>query len=361
MKSTEIILAFATLVAIASCTQSTTPTCIVEGNLTGLEGDGWVYMTDMWNDGEVIDSTEYHNGVFRFEVSAEEPTMVFLHADCFAHLHRFFNDPGIITLTGSAEDARKARVGGTPMNDYLLKMESKLNENLGEQSLLKRMEACTELYTSALEENAGNALSVRLIQQSTVGFHPSILLEYINQLEPYLKEKAFTKELNDELERLLLVSPAIEGCDVKPYYIDMEYPDVNGNMIKLSDVVNNPKNRYVYIDFWATWCGPCRMYMESLAKTYEKYKDNGFEVYTVSCDTNTEAWKKLVAEKDFGWIDVIGGMSMPEWKSYVVTSVPTSILIDCSTGLIIGRELYEDLLDDKLKELLGAEQLEVRF
>ena len=106
MKPTEIILAFATLVTIASCTQSTTPTCIVEGNLTGLEGDGWVYMTDMWNDGEVIDSTEYHNVFFRFEVSAEEPTMVFLHADCFAHLHRFFNDPGIITLTGSAEDAR---------------------------------------------------------------------------------------------------------------------------------------------------------------------------------------------------------------------------------------------------------------
>ena len=340
-----------TVMGIVSCK----PVCTVEGNLTGLEGDGWVYMTDMWNDGEVIDSTEYHNGVFRFEVSAEEPTMVFLHAGCFTHLHRFFNDSGTITLTGSAEDARKARVGGTPMNDYLLKMESKLNENMGEQSLLKRMEACTELYTSALEENAGNALSVRLIKESTLGFHPSILLEYIDQLEPYLKEKAFTKELNDELERLLLVSPAIEGCDVKPYYIDMEYPDVNGNMIKLSDVVNNPKNRYVYIDFWATWCGPCRMYMESLAKTYEKYKDNGFEVYTVSCDTNTEAWKKLVAEKDFGWINVIGGMSMPEWKSYVVTGVPTSILIDCSTGLIIGRELYEDLLDDKLKELLGAE------
>ena len=92
--------------------------------------------------------------------------------------------------------------------------------------------------------------------------------------------------------------------------------------------------------------------MENLAKTYALYKDKGFEVYTVSCDSNTEAWKKHVKEKDFGWIDVIGGMSMPEWKSYVISGVPTSILIDCSTGLIIGRELYGDMLDAKLKEIL---------
>lgn len=352
MKPTKIILAITTLVAMASCTQTSTPTCIVEGNLTGLEGDGWIYMTDMWNDGEVIDSTEYHDGVFRFEVSAEEPTMVFLHAGCFAHLHKFFNDPGTITLTGSAEEARITRVGGTPMNDYLIAMEEKLSESMVEQSLMERMEKCTELYTSALEDNDGNALSVMLIQQSTLGFHPSILLDYMDQLESYLKEKAFTKKVKDELERLLLVSPAIEGCDVKPYYIDMEYPDVDGNKIKLSDIVNNPKNRYVYIDFWATWCGPCRMYMESLAETYKKYKDKGFEVYAVSCDTNAESWKKLVTDNSFGWIDVIGGMSMPEWKSYVVAGVPTSILIDCSTGLIIGRELYEDMLDAKLEMLL---------
>lgn len=216
------------------------------------------------------------------------------------------------------------------------------------------MEKCTELYTSALEENAGNALSVMLIQQSSFGLHPSILLDYLDHLEAYLKEKTFTKNLKDELERLLLVSPAIEGCDVKPYYIDMEYPDVKGNMIKLSDVVNNPNNRYVYVDFWATWCVPCRMYMESLGQTYRNYKDRGFEVYTVSCDTKTEAWKKFVEEKDFGWIDVIGGVSIPEWESYVVKGVPTSILIDCSTGLIAGRELYGDLLDNKLTELIDS-------
>ena len=51
--------------------------------MSGLEGDGWIYMTDMWNDSEIIDSVEYHDGAFRFEVCADEPTKVFLHAGCF--------------------------------------------------------------------------------------------------------------------------------------------------------------------------------------------------------------------------------------------------------------------------------------
>ena len=208
------------------------------------------------------------------------------------------------------------------------------------------------LFTGALNDNSGNALSLRLAEISMQGMHPYVLLQYMSQLKPYLQDKAHTKELKTELERLLPVSPAIEGSDVKPYYIDMEYPDVNGTMIKLSDVVTNPKNKYVYIDFWATWCCPCKAFMIPLGKTYELYKDKGFEVYTVSCDNNTDAWKKHVKEKDFGWIDVIGGMSMPEWKSYVISGVPTSILIDCSTGLIIGRDLHGDMLDAKLEELL---------
>ena len=335
----------------AAC--NSTSKCIVEGNIEGLEGDGWIYMADNWNDSAIIDSTRYKDGVFRFEVSAEQPTMAFLHCgDCSNILHRFFNDSGLISLTGSVEDASKSRVTGTPMNDKMRELENSLDKGMTEQSLVKRMEYCTELFTEALDVNSGNALSLVLIQQSTIGFHPSMLLDYMDELEPYLKEKTYAKELREGLVQLLSVSPAMEGSNIKPYYIDMEYPDPNGSLVKLSDIVNNPKNSYVYIDFWATWCGPCRMYMESLSETYERYKDKGFEVYAVSCDTNSEAWLKHVTENNFGWIDVNGGMNMPEWKSYIVTAVPTSILIDCSTGLIVGRELYDDLLEAKLEELL---------
>ena len=352
----RIIIIIAVSLSALSCGSnvSSVPQCIIEGNLSGLEGDGWIYMVDAWDDSIVIDSTRYQDGVFRFEVDAAEPTMVMLTCNELpdTRLHRFFNDAGMLSLTGSVEVARKAQVSGTPLNDALNDVVRQMDEYYAESSMVKRQDRCMELFTEALNGNSGNALSLKLIEMSVQGMHPYVLLQYMEHLEPYLADKAHAKQLKEYLEQLLSVSPAIEGCDVKPYYIDMEYPDVNGSIVKLSDIVNNPKNRCVYIDFWATWCGPCRIFMESLAKTYEQYKDKGLEVYTVSLDNNTEAWKKLVTEKNFCWIDVIGGMSIPESKAYVVSGVPTSVLIDCSTGLIIGRELYGDMLDAKLKEIL---------
>ena len=352
----RIIIIIAVSLSALSCGSnvSSVPQCIIEGNLSGLEGDGWIYMVDAWDDSIVIDSTRYQDGVFRFEVDAAEPTMVMLTCNELpdTRLHRFFNDAGMLSLTGSVEVARKAQVSGTPLNDALNDVVRQMEEYYAESSMVQRQDRCMELFTEALNGNSGNALSLKLIEMSVQGMHPYVLLQYMEHLEPYLADKAHAKQLKEYLEQLLSVSPAIEGCDVKPYYIDMEYPDVNGSMVKLSDIVNNPKNKCVYIDFWATWCGPCRIFMESLAKTYEQYKDKGLEVYTVSLDNNTEAWKKLVTEKNFCWIDVIGGMSIPESKAYVVSGVPTSVLIDCSTGLIIGRELYGDMLDAKLKEIL---------
>lgn len=352
----QIIIIIAVSLSALSCGRnvSSVPQCIIEGNLSGLEGEGWIYMVDAWDDSVVIDSTRYQDGVFSFEVDAAEPTMVMLTCNELPdpRLHRFFNDAGTLSLTESVEVASKAQVSGTPLNDALNDVVRQMDEYYAESSMVKRQDRCMELFTEALNGNFGNALSLNLIEMSVQGMHPYVLLQYMRHLEPYLADKARAKQLKEYLEQLLSVSPAIEGCDVKPYYIDMEYPDVNGSIVKLSDVVNNPKNKCVYIDFWATWCGPCRIFMESLAKTYEQYKDKGLEVYTVSLDNNTEAWKKFVTEKNFGWTDVIGGMSMPESKSYVVTGVPTSVLIDCSTGLIIGRELYGDMLDAKLGEIL---------
>ena len=355
MSMKRIVIISAVLIGFISCNSNSfsEKKCIIEGNLSGLDGNGWIYMTDRWNDSKIIDSTEYHDGVFRFEVNAEEPTMVFLHAGCFRELHSFFNDPGTITLSGSAEDARNAQVSGTPMNDAYNELNNSLNKCMTEPSMVKRNELCTKLFSSELNENLGNAYSLLLIQMYEAGMHPFLLLEYIDKLQSYLKDKPFTAELKERLESLMPVSAYMEVSGVKPYYIDMEYPDVHGKMVRLSEIVKNPLNRCVYIDFWATWCGPCRYSMTLLKETYAKYHEKGFEVLTVSCDKDIEAWKKCVKDMGFEWINVNGELYSSGWKDYMVNSVPTSILIDCSTGLIVGRDLYGDMLDSKLEDILS--------
>ena len=80
-----------------------------------------------------------------------------------------------------------------------------------------------------MNDNKGNAYYLSLIQMCESGMHPLVLLDYMESLEPYLKGKAFTSRLKDRLERLTAVSPYMEGSDVKPYYIDMEYPDTEGS------------------------------------------------------------------------------------------------------------------------------------
>ena len=93
-------------------------------------------------------------------------------------------------------------------------------------------------------------------------------------------------------------------------------------------------------------------YLQSLKNTYKLYKDMGFEVYAVSCDSNVEGWKQFVAEENAGWIDVVAGASFPQWKAYEIDGIPTSFLIDCPTGMIVGRDLFGDMLNAKLDELL---------
>lgn len=352
-----LMLAAFVAVSVCGCTAGSGKKCIVEGNLQGVEGEEWIYMVDAWNGKEVLDSTKCKDGMFRFETVAEKPTKVELLYSVYGTElpYTFFNDPGTISLSGPVEGNRNVRVTGTPMNDAYYELEKKMVGFMRESSIVKRAELCTIAFKEELGRNLGNALSLQLVMMSEAGMHPSELIGYMDALEPYLKEKTFARNLRNKLERLLLVSPGIEGSGIEPHYIDMEYPAPDGNMTRLSDVVEKPENKYVLIDFWATWCGACIEVMEMLEVTYNKYKDKGFEVYSVSIDQDIEAWKKFISAKNTGWIDVIGGINnpnLPEWNKYVISGIPASILIDCSTGCIIGRDLHGDMLDAKLEELL---------
>lgn len=124
-----------------------------------------------------------------------------------------------------------------------------------------------------------------------------------------------------------------------------------GKQMSLTDL----RGKYVLIDFWASWCGPCRRENPNVVRLYEKYKDKGFDVLGVSLDTNKDKWVAAIKKDKLAWhhISDLKGWSSQLSKPYGVRGIPYTVLID-KEGNIIGKRLRGPALEAKLKELFGS-------
>jgi peroxiredoxin len=126
---------------------------------------------------------------------------------------------------------------------------------------------------------------------------------------------------------------------------EISLPDSSGNIVHLSDM----KGKVVLVDFWASWCGPCRHNNPHLVRLYHKYRNLGFQILGVSIDNNSEEWRKAVQQDKLEWIQVIDskGWDGSAAMTYEVNAIPASFLIDKEgilrkTGLI-GRSLESEI------------------
>lgn len=114
------------------------------------------------------------------------------------------------------------------------------------------------------------------------------------------------------------------------------------------------KGKYVLVDFWASWCGPCRTEMPNIVKTYEKYAGDDFEIVGVSFDSKKEAWTKSINEMKLTWphMSDLKGWNCAAAKLYAISGIPHTILFD-RKGKIIARNLHGEELNLKLESLLS--------
>ncbi len=131
---------------------------------------------------------------------------------------------------------------------------------------------------------------------------------------------------------------------------EISLPGLKGDTITLSSL----KGKVVLIDFWASWCGPCRMSNKQMVKLYPKYKDKGFEILGVSLDDNAKDWKKAVVKDKIKWLQVndAGGWEAPTAQKWNLFAIPTTFLID-KEGRVVAVDLEKKDLEQALKELLG--------
>ena len=155
-------------------------------------------------------------------------------------------------------------------------------------------------------------------------------------IQEYNDDKAFAndpvlKELNDQVA-------ALEATEIGKPAPDFAFDDPDGKSIKLSDVYK--QNKVTMIDFWASWCGPCRAANPTITKVYSNYKDKGFGIFGVSFDTSKENWVKAIADDGLVWPNV---SDLKGWESaasalYCIRYIPQNVFVDAN-GTIIGKRV----------------------
>ncbi|WAC10722.1 TlpA disulfide reductase family protein [Dyadobacter pollutisoli] len=144
----------------------------------------------------------------------------------------------------------------------------------------------------------------------------------------------------------------ITGLEVGELAPDFTLNSPEGKPVALSSL----RGKFVLIDFWASWCGPCRMENPNVVRMYDKFKDKGFDIFGVSLDDNEKAWKTAIARDNLKWQH---GSELKKWHSgvaqaYGVNAIPATFLLD-KDGKIIAKNLRGSALETKLTELLGAQ------
>ena len=356
----KIFVILAAVVTLVGCNSNR---CEIVGLLDNFGALGCVYLTDMWNARAVIDSVKLDNNTFHFKNVKHAPTFAQIVLESGRPVTYLFVESGKVLVAGDYESGA-IKCSGTPANDAFGAMMTRSQEMIERyrQAVAAGNKAEVEainnehdqMQSEFYEQNKTNVLGVFMLQQQSYSMPSTELIAKLESLPEDMKALPVVQRMKESAERKFKTEPQAEGSDYVPHYINIEQPNLKGEMVSLKSVVENKKNRYVLLDFWASWCGPCMGEMPHLKEAYKLYHKKGFEIYGVSLDSKKEAWQGAVEKQQMKWVNVsaLEAFDNSAAEDYAVESIPTNYLIDCSNGVIIAKNLRGEAVVEKLAELL---------
>lgn len=344
-----------------------TDSYVLTGTIKGAKDGDTVKLVQYegW-DIKVIDQTIVQNGSFMFE--GRQDTADFYYVA--------FSNGELSSMTDVLLENGKIdmeidpssylyTVKGTPLSEAWAKFDNDNERLCGESMEFYRIANDT---TKSREEREKAYQDLEAKEKEIKDFRMKFSKDNITNVAGAYALAAYRKDFPmEEVERLVALIPDdccqetvqamktemknLNATKVGAAYTDFSMPAIDGTTLSVSDVVK--ANKVTMIDFWASWCGPCRMEMPAVKAAYSKYHDKGFGIIGVSLDHSEEAWKKAVEELQLPWqhISDLKGWECAGAELYGVKAIPATVLI--MDGKIVARNLRGDDIQKELEKLLA--------
>lgn len=335
----------------------------VTGAIKGVK-DQTIYL----RYGKTTDSLKSANGEFNFKGQIEDLTTAYLRVGK-TQTSFFVEKNATLTFAGNLEELENSSVAGTRINDDL----SRYTASIASLNNQRRpvMAALMDAYQKKQPYKEFNEQVDKIDEQITtkakefIQSNPESLVSAwlvrsrffygedseLSSMYAYLKGDALTSNFAKDLKKKIDVNAKTA---VGQMAMEFTQNDVNEKPVSLSSL----RGKYVLVDFWASWCGPCRQENPNVVKAFNAYKDKGFTVLGVSLDQKKDPWLKAIEKDQLTWAHV---SDLKYWQNevavqYGINSIPASFLLD-PNGKIVGKNLRGEALTKKLAELMPDKEV----